>query len=121
MCCNWPMPPTSNRALRPSSVCPTAPSPGRWYTVWSSAGYRRSARSGIRERRPARLGDTALVPNGIRGLAVESRVGTAFGKYNITSLLGKGGMGEVYEAFDTDKNRPVALKILADEFSHDAT
>ena len=52
---------------------------------------------------------------------MESRVGTAFGKYNITGLLGKGGMGEVYEAFDTEKHRAVALKILADEFSHDAT
>lgn len=52
---------------------------------------------------------------------MESRVGTTFGKYNITGLLGKGGMGEVYEAFDTEKNRPVALKILADEFSNDAT
>jgi tRNA A-37 threonylcarbamoyl transferase component Bud32 len=52
---------------------------------------------------------------------VESRVGTAFGKYTIISLLGKGGMGEVYEAFDTDKNRTVALKILADAFSNDAT
>jgi tRNA A-37 threonylcarbamoyl transferase component Bud32 len=52
---------------------------------------------------------------------VESRVGTAFGKYNIISLLGKGGMGEVYEAYDTDKNRTVALKILADGLSNDAT
>jgi serine/threonine-protein kinase len=52
---------------------------------------------------------------------VESRVGTAFGKYNITSLLGKGGMGEVYEAYDTDKKRTVALKILADGLSNDAT
>jgi len=50
---------------------------------------------------------------------VASRVGTAFGKYNITGLLGKGGMGEVYEAFDTAKGRTVALKILADEFSND--
>ena len=52
---------------------------------------------------------------------MESRVGTAFGKYNIISLLGKGGMGEVYEAYDTDKKRTVALKILADALSHDAT
>jgi serine/threonine-protein kinase len=52
---------------------------------------------------------------------VESRVGTTFGKYNITKLLGKGGMGEVYEAHDTDKNRTVALKILADALSNDDT
>jgi tRNA A-37 threonylcarbamoyl transferase component Bud32 len=54
-------------------------------------------------------------------LAVESRVGTAFGKYNIISLRGKGGMGEVYEAYDTDKKRTVALKILADALSNDET
>jgi hypothetical protein len=50
---------------------------------------------------------------------VDSRVGTTFGKYNITRLLGKGGMGEVYEARDTGKGRTVALKILANELSND--
>lgn len=52
---------------------------------------------------------------------MESRVGMAFGKYNVIRLLGKGGMGEVYEAYDTDKNRTVALKILADAISNDPT
>ncbi|HEY6648961.1 MAG TPA: serine/threonine-protein kinase [Mycobacterium sp.] len=50
---------------------------------------------------------------------MDSRVGTTFGKYNITRLLGKGGMGEVYEAYDTGKGRTVALKILAHELSGD--
>ncbi|MBU8820408.1 serine/threonine protein kinase [Mycolicibacterium goodii] len=49
----------------------------------------------------------------------DSRVGTRFGAYDIISLLGKGGMGSVYEARDTHKKRVVALKILADEYSQD--
>ena len=57
----------------------------------------------------------------IEAVAVDSRVGTTFGKYNITRLLGKGGGGVVYEAYDTGKGRTVALKILAEDFSTDAT
>ena len=50
---------------------------------------------------------------------MDSRVGTPFGKYTVTRLLGKGGMGEVYEAYDTGKGRAVALKILSDGVSND--
>jgi len=50
---------------------------------------------------------------------VDSRVGSQFGKYRLTTLLGKGGMGEVYEAYDTEKGRTVALKILADAHAQD--
>ena len=48
-----------------------------------------------------------------------TRVGKSFGKYKLVKLLGKGGMGDVYEALDTTKNRTVALKILTDQYSQD--
>lgn len=52
---------------------------------------------------------------------MDARVGTTFGKYNLTRQLGKGGGGVVYEAYDTGKGRTVALKILADELSTNDT
>src|SRR5882672_876845 len=46
-------------------------------------------------------------------------VGTQLGSLEITGLLGRGGMGEVYRARDAKLKRDVAIKILPEEFSSD--
>ncbi len=46
-------------------------------------------------------------------------IGKTLGHYQLTSPLGKGGMGEVYVADDLNLNRRVALKFLPDAFSGD--
>ena len=35
------------------------------------------------------------------------------GRYEVERLIGSGGMGIVFKAFDTELNRPVAVKVLA--------
>jgi len=46
--------------------------------------------------------------------------GARLGPYEITALIGAGGMGEVYRARDTRLNRDVAIKILPASFATDA-
>ena len=45
--------------------------------------------------------------------------GRNVGHYQLISLIGKGGMGEVYRGIDFTRNRPVAVKLLPQEFTGD--
>ena len=58
--------------------------------------------------------DAALLPDSSTAM-----VGRVFGPYQITSLLGAGGMGEVYRARDSKLGRDVAIKILPQAFTAD--
>ncbi|MGB0435368.1 MAG: bifunctional serine/threonine-protein kinase/transporter substrate-binding domain-containing protein [Mycobacterium sp.] len=46
---------------------------------------------------------------------------TPFGHYQLQKLIGQGGMGEVYQAFDTKTERVVALKVLPHRMAVDET
>ncbi len=46
-------------------------------------------------------------------------VGSRLAHYDVTALIGEGGMGQVYQATDTKLGRQVALKILPEAFAAD--
>jgi serine/threonine protein kinase len=47
--------------------------------------------------------------------------GTPFGRYQLITILGRGGMGDVWRAFDTVTERMVAIKVLPGQYGGDET
>ena len=53
-------------------------------------------------------------------MPIEQWIGKQLGRYKITGLLGRGGMAAVFQAEDTLLHRPVALKVLYEQYVADA-
>ncbi len=73
------------------------------------------------EARPTGFLQTPAADTGARAPAGERiSPGSYIGPYEIVSLLGAGGMGEVYKAHDPRLNRTVAIKVLPQHAAGDA-
>ena len=67
---------------------------------------------------PRSAGDRPTAPDDAQVLAPDL-AGRTMGQYEVLSKLGKGGMGEVYRARDTQLHREVAIKVLPEQLARD--
>src|SRR5712664_2328313 len=61
---------------------------------------------------PAAEASAALIPSDSKAITGIAQLGMTLGGYRIERLLGRGGMGTVFLAYDTTLHRHVALKVV---------
>jgi tetratricopeptide (TPR) repeat protein len=75
-----------------------------------------AVRGGLATPPPTAIGTPSLSPL-VAGEPGRSEIGSRIGRYEVRTLLGAGGMGHVYEAYDAELDRAIALKVLRPELA----
>ena len=86
-------------------------------TLCGSVGSEQRASTDLYKPLALSRGPSDNPPTGTTRVALSP--GARLGQYEILSLVGAGGMGEVYHARDTKLDRDVAIKILPEAFAAD--
>ena len=100
--------PTRAQQANPSAAPPPKPAPGD-----DTLGETQFLGSETSPRGGSQSGESKTA-------SFQSWIGRRMGRYEIRGLLGTGGMGVVYRAFDTLIEREVAIKVLPEEVSENS-
>src|SRR5580704_16409519 len=78
---------------------------------------RREVQALLAQKSGGKILDQAVFDPTMDSTRTQVMVGSRLGPYKIETLLGQGGMGEVFRATDTRLGRAVAIKILQERFT----